>query len=244
MEFWEQYMMYIKMMKKINEFEKSIEITFSNINLLKTALTHRSYVNEHKSVNEHNERLEFLGDAVLELIVSDYLFRKYPKRPEGELTSFRAALVRTDSLADTAKTLDIGKYLLLSKGEDDTGGREKNYLLANAFEAIVGAIYLDKGYTESRDFVLKYLIAKLDDIVQNRSDIDSKTKIQEVTQEKFKVTPTYEVVNEVGPDHEKIFTVIVKVEDRIIGEGTGSSKQKAEEMAASKGLEYLLKKKK
>lgn len=227
------------MMDKIKEFEKRIGVSFSNLDILKLALTHRSYVNEHKSANEHNERLEFLGDAVLELIVSDYLFKKYPKRAEGELTSFRSALVRTDSLAETGKDLDIGKYLLLSKGEDDTGGREKNYLLANAFEAIVGAIYLDQGYIQSRDFVLESLIHKLDDIVENRLDIDSKTKIQEITQERYKVIPTYEVVSEVGPDHEKTFTVVIKVEDKVIGEGVGSSKQKAEEMAATNGLQYL-----
>jgi ribonuclease III len=226
-------------MNKINDFEQKIGISFNNINTLKLALTHRSYVNEHKSVNEHNERLEFLGDAVLELIISDYLFKKYPKRPEGELTSFRAALVRTDSLANTSRELDIGKYLMLSKGEEDTGGRKKNYLLANAFEAIVGAIYIDKGYEQSRDFVLGYLIKKLEYIVKHRLDIDSKTKIQEVIQEKYKVTPIYEIVSEKGPDHEKTFTVVIKIEDNIIGKGTGMSKQKAEEKAAQKGLNYL-----
>ncbi|NLZ24792.1 ribonuclease III [Candidatus Dojkabacteria bacterium] len=229
-------------MNKINELQEIIGISFNNPLLLKTALTHCSYINEHKSTNEHNERLEFLGDAVLELIVSDYLFREYPKRPEGELTSFRAALVRTESLAHTAKELNIGKYLLLSKGEERTGGREKEYLLANAYEAIIGAIYLDQGYSESKHFVLNSLTGKLSNIIKKRLDIDSKTKIQEISQEKYKITPVYEVISEVGPDHEKTFTVVVKIDEKIIGEGIGPSKQKAEEMAAAEGLQYLEKK--
>ncbi len=235
-------MIYIKRMNKINELQEIIGISFNNPLLLKTALTHCSYINEHKSTNEHNERLEFLGDAVLELIVSDYLFREYPKRPEGELTSFRAALVRTESLAHTAKELNIGKYLLLSKGEERTGGREKEYLLANAYEAIIGAIYLDQGYSESKHFVLNSLTGKLSNIIKKRLDIDSKTKIQEISQEKYKITPVYEVISEVGPDHEKTFTVVVKIDEKIIGEGIGPSKQKAEEMAAAEGLQYLEKK--
>jgi len=228
-------------MNKIEEFEKVIGTTFLNKQLLKDALTHRSYVNEHKECKTHNERLEFLGDAVLELVVSDYLFNKFLTRPEGELTSFRSALVKTESLADTATTLNIGEYMFLSKGEEDTGGRTKNYLLANTFEAIIGAMYLDQGYTACKEFIYAHLVEKLSDIVKNRLDIDSKTKIQEMAQAKYKVTPVYEVVDEKGPDHDKEFTVVVKINSNVIGEGKGSSKQRAEEDAATKGIEYIKK---
>ena len=240
MEYLELYMKKTEM-NKIEEFEKVIGITFINKQLLKDALTHRSYVNEHKECKTHNERLEFLGDAVLELVVSDYLFNKFLTRPEGELTSFRSALVKTESLADTATTLNIGEYMFLSKGEEDTGGRTKNYLLANTFEAIIGAMYLDQGYTACKEFIYAHLVEKLSDIVKNRLDIDSKTKIQEMAQAKYKVTPVYEVVDEKGPDHDKEFTVVVKVNTNVIGKGKGSSKQRAEEDAATKGIEYIKK---
>ncbi len=227
------------MIKNIDELEKNIGITFSNKELLETAITHRSYINEHRKVKEHNERLEFLGDAVLELIVSDFLFRKFNDRAEGELTSFRSALVRTDSLALTAKDLKLGEYLLLSKGEEDSGGREKDFLLANTFEAVLGAIYLDQGYDISKKFVEQYLLPKIDDIVEFRLDIDSKTRIQELAQSIHKSTPEYEVIKEEGPDHDKTFTVVVKINDKVIGEGVGSSKQRAEEQAAKVGVEYI-----
>lgn len=231
------------MKNQINKLEQNIGIEFSNKLLLETSVTHRSYLNEHRDVPEHNERLEFLGDAVLELIVSDYLYRKFADRAEGELTSFRSALVRTDSLAESAKKLKIGEYLRLSRGEEESGGREKDYLLANAFEAILGAIYLDKGYEKARDFVYRTLIPKLAEIVEYRLDIDNKTKIQELAQSEYKTTPTYEVIDERGPDHDKTFTVVVKIDDKIIGKGTGSSKQKAEEKAAEVGIEYIESKK-
>jgi ribonuclease-3 len=222
-----------------SELEKNIGIVFKNKSLLNTALTHRSYLNEHRSVSENNERLEFLGDAVLELIVSDFLYIKYPDRPEGELTSFRSALVRTDSLASSAKDLGIGKYLRMSRGEEESGGRDKDYLLANTFEAILGAIYLDHGYDSCKEFVSKTLFPKLDNIVKNRLDIDNKTKMQELSQSVFKLTPTYEVIKEDGPDHNKIFTVVIKLDEKIVGEGKGASKQKAEEQAASEGIKYI-----
>lgn len=231
------------MKNQINKLEQNIGIEFSNKLLLETSVTHRSYLNEHRDVPEHNERLEFLGDAVLELIVSDYLYRKFADRAEGELTSFRSALVRTDSLAESAKKLKIGEYLRLSRGEEESGGREKDYLLANAFEAILGAIYLDKGYEKARDFVYRTLIPKLAEIVEYRLDIDNKTKIQELAQSEYKTTPTYEVIDERGPDHDKTFTVVVKIDDKIVGKGTGSSKQKAEEKAAEVGIEYIESKK-
>jgi len=227
------------MRNQISELEKNIGIEFTKKELLETSVTHRSYLNEHREVSKHNERLEFLGDAVLELIVSEFLFNEFPERAEGELTSFRSALVRTDSLAESAKSLRLGEYLQLSRGEEDSGGREKDYLLANAFEALLGAIYLDKGYEEAKTFIYKTLIPKLGDIVEFRLDIDNKTRIQELAQSEYKETPIYEVINEEGPDHDKIFTVVVKINDKIIGEGTGSSKQKAEERAAEVGIKYI-----
>ena len=232
------YMKNIKM-KKINKLEKNLGIVFNNKEHLVSALTHRSYLYEHKDIKVHNERLEFLGDAVLELIVSDYLFNKFPDRPEGDLTSFRSALVKTESLADTAKKLGVGESLLLSRGEEDTGGRTKDYLLANTFEAIIGAIYIDQGYEKCKEFVYTHLIPKLNDIIKNRSDIDNKTRIQEITQARYKVTPVYEVINEEGPDHNKKFTIVVKINNKVIGKGVGKSKQKAQEQAALSGIKYL-----
>ena len=229
----------MNMNNQISNFEKNIGVQFTNKTLLETALTHRSYLNEHKGIPEHNERIEFLGDAVLELIVSDFLYKTYSDRPEGELTSFRSALVKTDSLAQAAKELEIGKYIRLSKGEEDSGGREKDYLLANAFEAVLGAIYLDKGYDTCKDFINRVLLPKIGEIVEYRLDIDSKTKIQELAQSVYKTTPTYEVIKEEGPDHSKIFTVAVKLDDKVIGQGQGASKQKAEEQAASEGIKYI-----
>ncbi len=226
-------------MKKINKLEKNLGVVFKNKEQLINALTHRSYLNEHKDIKIHNERLEFLGDAVLELIVSDYLFNKFPDRPEGDLTSFRSALVKTESLADTAKKLGVGESLLLSRGEEDTGGRTKDYLLANTFEAIIGAIYIDQGYEKCKEFVYTHLIPKLNDIIKNRSDIDNKTRIQEITQARYKVTPVYEVINEEGPDHNKKFTIVVKINNKVIGKGVGKSKQKAQEQAALSGIKYL-----
>lgn len=226
-------------MNNIEDLEKNLGIQFSNKDFLLTALTHRSFLNENREVPEHNERLEFLGDAVLELIVSDFLFKKYTDRAEGDLTSFRAALVRTDSLAQIAKELGLGEHMRLSRGEEDSGGREKDYLLANTFEAVLGAIYLDSGYESCVLFVQRALLPKIEDIVKHRLDIDNKTKIQELAQSMYKSTPTYEVTDEQGPDHDKIFTVVVKIDNKIVGEGKGSSKQRAEEQAAKMGVEYI-----
>jgi ribonuclease-3 len=229
----------VKRMNNIEDLEKNLGIQFSNKDFLLTALTHRSFLNENREVPEHNERLEFLGDAVLELIVSDFLFKKYTDRAEGDLTSFRAALVRTDSLAQIAKELGLGEHMRLSRGEEDSGGREKDYLLANTFEAVLGAIYLDSGYESCVLFVQRALLPKIEDIVKHRLDIDNKTKIQELAQSMYKSTPTYEVTDEQGPDHDKIFTVVVKIDNKIVGEGKGSSKQRAEEQAAKMGVEYI-----
>jgi ribonuclease-3 len=224
----------------LKELTKQLNVEFKDIKFLKTALTHRSYLNEVKEDGlEHNERLEFLGDAVLELIISEYLYSQFPDKPEGDLTSFRAATVRTESLANVSKSLGVGQFLIMSKGEEATGGREKDYLLANAFEAILGAIYLDQGYEVAKTFVAERLIPQIKNIVKYRLDIDSKTKFQEQAQSTFKRTPIYKVVGSDGPDHDKTFTMAVYIDNEEFGRGTGHSKQKAEEMAAEKGLEKI-----
>jgi ribonuclease III len=226
--------------EKALEFAKIIEVKFKKIELLTEALTHRSFVNENRDEPTfHNERIEFLGDAVLELIISDHLYSTYKDRPEGELTSFRAATVRTESLATVSRDLGVGEYLRMSNGEEATGGRDKDYLLANAFEAILGAIFLDQGMKASSKFVHQYLVPKIARVVKYRLDIDSKTKFQEIAQSIYKVTPTYEVLSEKGPDHEKIFTMAVMVGDKKLGEGQGASKQKAEEQAAGEALKEV-----
>lgn len=227
--------------KPAAEFAAKIEHEFSDLKLLETALTHRSFLNEqHTTEVKHNERLEFLGDAVLELVVTQYLFENYPKRPEGDLTSFRAALVKTPSLADTALELEMGEYIRMSKGEEATGGRTRPYILANTFEAILGALYLDAGFEKCQEFVKQNLLVKLEDIVEYRLDIDPKSKLQEFAQEKFKYTPNYQLVSETGPDHEKVFTMEVIIEDKPIATGEGNSKQEAEQTAAEAALKLLL----
>lgn len=227
-------------MKDLKELEKILKIEFKDISLLERATTHRSYLNEASDNSlSNNERLEFLGDAVLELIVSEYLFSKYTDREEGDLTSFRAATVRTTTLAETSRDLGFGEFLKMSKGEKDSGGKDKDYLLANLFEAILGAIYLDKGYSVCKEYLYRVLIPKVDVIVENRLDIDPKTKLQEITQSLFKETPIYDVIKEEGPDHDKRFTVQAKVSSKDLGLGEGSSKQRAEEEAAEKSLKML-----
>ena len=224
----------------IEKFEQKLGLKFKNKELLKRSLTHRSYLNENEKKNlKSNERLEFLGDAVLELVVSEHLFKTYPKRPEGELTSFRAAVVRTDNLAKISRKLGLGEFLLMSKGEQATGGREKEYLLANTFEAVIGALYLDQGYQAVSDFLFEHLIPQISTIVKYRLDVDAKTKLQEKTQSIFKRTPTYKVIKEEGPDHNKLFTVVVKIHNKIYGQGKGITKQKAEEEAASQALRKI-----
>lgn len=222
--------------EQVEGLQNELGIVFKEHNILINALIHRSFINEVKGQFEHNERLEFLGDAVLELIVTEHLYEKYPDRPEGDLTSFRAALVRTESLAETSKKLNLGKYILMSKGEESTGGRERPYILANTFEALLGAIYLDNGMETARNFVANNLFGKLEGIVKDRLDIDNKSKLQEISQEVLKVTPTYESIKEEGPDHEKIFTLAVLIESHKFGEGKGQSKQEAAQNAAKDAL--------
>ena len=226
--------------EKRKKFEKKIGLEFKNKELLKRSLTHRSFLNENDNEDlKSNERLEFLGDAVLELVVSEFLFHEYPDRPEGELTSFRAAVVRTDNLAKISRKLGFGEFLLMSKGEEMTGGREKEYLLANTFEAVVGALYLDQGYEPVKKFLTTHLVPQIATVVKYRLDIDAKTKLQEKTQNIFKKTPVYKVIKEKGPDHDKIFTVVVRINGKVYGEGEGITKQKAEDAAASKALRKL-----
>jgi ribonuclease III len=224
----------------MNNIEKKLEIVFKDKNLLKRALTHRSFLNENRGMGlNNNERLEFLGDAVLELIISSKLFETYPKRAEGELTGIRSALVRTESLAEESRRIGVGDHLLMSKGEEDSGGKDKDYLLANAYEAILGAIYLDQGLDECKKFVERTLLKQLEYIVKNELFIDPKTKIQELIQAEYKVTPTYEVVEEKGPDHDKNFAVVLKIGEKFSCKGYGSSKQRAEEDAAQKAIKKI-----
>ena len=220
----------------VKEFAKRIDVDFKNINLLKEALTHRSYLNEHKENNlNQNERLEFLGDAVLELVVTDYLFSNYDN-PEGELTSWRAALVNGDMLAKVSKKIGVEKYLLMSKGESKYKGRARRYLFANALEAIIGAIYLDKGYESADKFIKKNIIINIDEVLKEKLYLDAKSYFQEKSQEHEKITPSYKVTKEEGPDHDRVFTVGVFIGDELVAEGKGPSKQDAQREAASEAL--------
>lgn len=210
---------------------------FDNIDLLITALTHRSYVNEHKkSVSEHNERLEFLGDAVLELVVTDYLFKNHSE-PEGILTSWRAALVRTESIGEAGDLLGYEPLVRMSRGEKQGSDRARQQILANAFEAVTGAIYLEKGYAVAEKFIQEHILYKLDDILKTGSWRDPKSNLQEVSQRVDGFTPQYRVLEEVGPDHDKVFTLAVFVGEKLMGKGVGPSKQSAQQAAARAALE-------
>lgn len=225
-------------MKDFGIFEKEIGFSFKDKQLLQTAFTHRSYLNENRdTVKEHNERLEFLGDAVLELAVTDFLYRKYPERPEGELTAFRAALVNTQSISEAATELGMNDYLLLSKGESKDTGRARQYILANTFEAFIGALYLDQEYEAARTFIDRALFGKIDKIVAERLWQDAKSFFQEKTQEEYSVTPSYELVSEAGPDHDKKFIAAAMINGESVAQGEGRSKQEAEQAAARKALE-------
>ena len=223
-------------MKDISELELTLKVTFKDKNLLQTALTHRSYLNENPSWHlPQNERLEFLGDAVLELVVTRYLYLNF-ENPEGELTSYRAALVNSIMLADVANSLGIGDFLLLSRGEAKDEGKARMYILANTFEAIVGAIYLDQGYDAAEDYIMRVLIVRMPEVLEKKLYRDAKSYFQEKAQEIDGVTPTYEVLKEWGPDHAKNFVVGVYIGEELVAEGEGSSKQTAQQDAAEKGL--------
>ena len=210
---------------------------FNNLDLLITALTHRSYVNEHrKSVHHHNERLEFLGDAVLELAVTEYLFNNFSE-PEGILTAWRAALVRTESIGDAGDKLGYGPLIRMSKGEKNGSERAHLQILANAFEAVIGAIYLERGFEDARDFIHKHIIIKLDGILESGSWRDPKSYLQEISQRVDSQTPVYKVLSEEGPDHDKIFTLGVFVGETMMGRGVGPSKQVAQQQAARAAID-------
>ena len=216
--------------------EEKLGVTSNNIELLVTALTHRSYVNEHKrSTKEHNERLEFLGDAVLELVVTDYLFSNY-EEPEGILTSWRAALVRTESIGEAGEKLGYEELLRLSRGEKQGSPRARQQIMANAFEAITGAIYLDQGYDAAQKFIAVNILSKLDQILKSGSWRDPKSYLQEAAQRVDGHTPVYKVLEEEGPDHDKTFTLGVYVGPKLMGKGSGPSKQVAQQIAAKEAL--------
>lgn len=224
--------------KPYQDFAKEkLGFEFKNIELLITALTHRSYVNEHrKSTHQHNERLEFLGDAVLELVVTDYLFNHFSE-PEGILTSWRAALVRTESIGAAGIELGYEPLVRMSRGEKHGSEHARHRILANAFEAVTGAIYLERGYDDAAKFINDHIIVRFDDILKSGSWRDAKSHLQEVSQRVDNQTPQYRVLEETGPDHDKTFKLGVYVDDRLMGTGIGSNKQTAQQNAAQKALE-------
>ncbi len=225
---------------EVEKLEKSISYKFKNQDFINEALTHRSYLNENPTwKTPHNERLEFLGDAVLELVVTEILFSKYPNSAEGQLTSFRAALVNYQMLAEVSKVIKLEDYLLLSKGESKDMGRARDVILANAIESLIGAIYLDGGYDSAKQFIEKFVMTKLEEVVEKGLYKDAKSLLQEKTQASQKVTPIYRVISEEGPDHKKVFTVGVYLANKLIASGQGMSKQDAEVDAAKKALQEL-----
>lgn len=219
------------------KLQQMISVQFNDTAVLLSAITHRSYLNEHRDATwDHNERLEFLGDAVLELVVTDYLFNKYPDKPEGELTAVRAALVNTISLSTASEKMGINEFLLMSKGESKDVGRARHYILANVFEACIGAIYVDQGYKKAKEFIADRLFSKTDEIVEKKLWQDAKSRFQELAQEYVSITPTYVTIAQDGPDHDRIFTVGVYLKSELVAEGKGRSKQEAEQAAAAEGI--------
>ena len=220
-----------------SKFEEKIGVNFKDKNLLRQAFIHRSYLNENPSLGlEQNERLEFLGDAVLELAITEYMYKKYPQKTEGEMTALRAALVNAITLSEVAGELNVGDFMLLSKGEAKSLGKARQYILANAFEALIGAIYLEHGYEKTFGFLEKNLFGKIEEVIEKKLWIDAKSLFQEKAQELESVTPLYKVLAESGPDHEKVFTMGIFLGDELIAEGKGDSKQEAEQDAARKAL--------
>lgn len=222
----------------ISQLEAKLGVSFRTKDLLQQALVHRSYLNENPNFRlANNERLEYLGDAVLELIVSEELYQRFPEKAEGELTSFRAALVNSRMLSEIAIGLDINSFLLLSRGETKDVGRARQFILANAYEAIIGAIYLDQGYLAAKDFIRRTIFPKIEEVVTKKLYRDPKSLFQEEAQEREGLTPTYEVVKEWGPDHDKHFIIGVFLGSALIAEGEGPSKQQAQEEAARLALQ-------
>ena len=224
----------------IEKLSKKLGVKFNNIDILQQSVTHRSYLNEHRDYKlEHNERLEFLGDAVLELVVTKHLYLNYDNQ-EGELTNWRAALVNGEMLAKISKKFGVEEFLMMSKGETKDKGKARTYLLANALEAIIGAIYLDqkeKGFAAAEKFILKNIISELPEILEKKLYMDPKSRFQEVSQEKVGITPSYRLISASGPDHDKKFIIGVYLNDELIAEGEGLSKQEAQRNAAQRGLE-------
>ena len=225
-------------MKNFSKLEDIVGIKFKNIDLLKQSVVHRSYLNENPTFSlHHNERLEFLGDAVLEIVVTEHLYKNYPETPEGDLTNWRASLVNAKMLAEIASGIDLENFLYLSKGEaKDKNSKARQYILANAIEALIGAIYLDQGIKSARVFITKKIISRLENILENKLYLDPKSKFQEKAQEIHKLTPHYRVLKETGPDHAKEFEVGLYLGDKLISSGLGSSKQEAQVQAAIKGI--------
>ncbi len=225
-------------MSKNTELEEKLGIQFKNKDLLSEALTHRSFLNEPAGRGfAHNERLEFLGDAVLELSVTNFLFVKFPEKPEGELTSLRSALVNSNMLFEVSEKLELKKYIRLSKGEAKDTGKGRQYILSNSVEAIIGAIYLDQGYEKADDFILKYFCSNLENVLEKKLWRDAKSLFQEKAQKMVGITPDYKVVEESGPDHERHFVIGVYLGGEMIANGEGFSKQEAQMKAAEKALE-------
>lgn len=223
-------------MQDISQLEKRIKVKFKNKDLLKQSMVHRSYINEHRDFElDHNERLEFLGDAVLELVTTEYLYNNF-SNPEGELTSYRAALVNSKMLAEIAGELELENHLLMSRGEAKDFGRARQYLLANAVEALIGAIYLDQGYRKAKKFITDTFLCRMESVIEKKLYQDPKSKFQEEAQERAGVTPCYKVLKEWGPDHDKHFLVGIFLEDEKVAEGEGISKQSAQRKAAKEGL--------
>lgn len=216
---------------------KDLGISVKNKELLTQALIHRSYLNESRRKITSNERLEFLGDSILSFVVSNYLYQQFPQLKEGDLTNFRSSIVKTTTLASVAQTLKLGTYLFLSKGEEEGGGRTNPSILADTFEAVLGALYLDVGLEKTKKVIDKFLLPLLEQIIVKKLYKDAKSSLQELVQEGTKISPVYTVIKEVGPDHAKEFTVGVYVNDKLLGEGSGKSKQDAEQHAARAALE-------
>ncbi len=219
-----------------SKLEKTLQTKFNNPDLLRQALVHRSYLNENPKFNlPHNERLEFLGDAVIELVVTDYLFKQYPN-PEGDLTNWRSAIVNSKKLSEISARLKFEDFLYLSRGETKDTGRARQYILGNAFEAVIGAIYLDQGYAAASKFIHRELLVELADIISSKAYLDPKSNLQEQAQEKLKTTPMYRVLESCGPDHDKRFKVGVYLNNQLVGSGKGTSKQEAQVAAAGDAL--------
>ena len=226
----------MKIEARIQQFADSLDLKFNDPLLLQQVFVHRSYLNEHRSFPlPHNERLEFLGDAVLELVATEFLYLNHDN-PEGELTNWRSALVRGEMLAKIANELNLNDYLLLSKGEQRSEGKARQLILANAFEALIGAMYLDLGYERAKEFLTTHLLRRLDEVLEQGLHIDAKSDLQEKSQEQLGSTPSYTILQSSGPDHDREFTVGVYVHDELLAEGAGKSKQKAEQSAATAAL--------